>query len=183
MLSITRSRLLTEPTTQPFFLLEKRTLYSSTSAPSNSSGRKMRDCVQRCSVVASDEDRVSGEQKSGFFVAKIDVVDRSGGADTLAHPRLAAIVRTAQETVVAANPSSLAVNKVDGVEIAAACADLVRNPATLRAYRGYENQPHNDEPRIKFWYSYVFIFAFCTLVWRRKTRGKKEGAVTGSRSR
>src|SRR6185437_1470242 len=113
MLSTTRSFLLIDPTTQPFFLLEKRTLYSSTSAPSNSSGAKMRDCDQ---LVPSR-------------VTKIDVVYPGLRADVLAYPRFATVRGVAEVTTVAANPAAFAVEKVDRVEIASACVDLVRHPA------------------------------------------------------
>jgi hypothetical protein len=60
---------------------------------------------------------------------------------------LAAIVCATQETGVAADPASLAVNEIDSVEIVATRADLVRYPTTLRARRGHKNQPHKDAGR------------------------------------
>ena len=44
-------------------------------------------------VVVGDENDVARQQKAGFFIAKIYVVNRVVGADVLANPRLTTIVR------------------------------------------------------------------------------------------
>jgi hypothetical protein len=62
----------------------------------------------------------------------------------LLHPRLAAVVSAAQETAVATNPATLAVEKVDGVEIVATRIDLERHPAILCLRGAGDTEKHND---------------------------------------
>ena len=95
-------------------------------------GEKYSRLTPADAVVTRYKDRISRKQKSCFLVTKVDIVDGSFRSDSLADPGLAAIVSTTQVTTVTADPTALAVEEVNGIEIAAVCADFEGFPTCLR---------------------------------------------------
>src|SRR6185369_2127941 len=92
------------------------------------------------------ENRIAGQQKTGFFVAKVDVVYSGFRADSLRRPGLTAVFGVTQETAVTSDPATFAVEKVDGIEIVSAAVQLERRPA-LGSYGAGDNQRQNSGDR------------------------------------
>src|SRR5882672_7957562 len=70
-----------------------------------------------CAIITRRENGVARNQETSVLVAEIDVIDRRCCLHHLLVPGLPAIFRVAQKTIVAANPASLAVEKIDSIQI------------------------------------------------------------------
>src|SRR6185295_1397817 len=63
------------------------------------------------SIVVGHEYRITGDQKSVFLIAEVNIVNCGVGSHALLDPSAAPVIRTTQKTIVAPDPASFAVQE------------------------------------------------------------------------